>query len=701
MLSNILDRISFWSLFCVIVLLPVFFLPFTNVPIETAKGLLLVIGIVVSVIAWSAARFSDGKIYLPKSYITLGAVGVTLSFLVSSLVSSSSKLSFFGVMLDTGTFWFMFAAFVLMLMSSIVIRDEKKARLVLLGIAASSLLVFVFQIFRFMMPETLSLGVLGGKTSNLIGSWYSLGLFAGLSAIVSLFVVELLPVPKNTKIFFSVVAAVSLILVMCVNLPLTWQLIGVFALLIFVYKLSFSSNSNEENKKAQFPAFSFGVVMVSLLFFMSGQFIGNILPDKLGLVDVEISPSASSTFSVAKSTLKEDPIFGIGPNKFNQAWVMYKPDIINSTQFWNTPFMFGSGLLPTFAVTTGIVGILAWLILIVLFVMNGVKNILWSIKGRMNHESVLYFLIALYLMVAAFFYASGVVLFLLAFAFLGIYIGIFASSRENGVMEISFLEDPRKSFFSILLLVVLMIVSAGISFKYIERFASVSYLRGALAADTVEKAEASINKAIQLHQNDFYFRTYAQIYLFKLNTLISKQTALTEDEKVLLQSYFDEAVNASNLAISYDKENYLNYDMLGAVYNTAAGLGVKDAYAKSIEAYLQASKLNPKNPALKLAISKNYFADNKIKEAKDFAKESIALKPNYTLGLIFLSQLEKNQGNNTEAILYAEQALSTVPGDKDVLQYLNSLKGNGGNITPSTTTEPITETEKKEDKKTN
>jgi hypothetical protein len=101
--------------------------------------------VVVSVIAWSAARFSDGKIYLPKSYISLGILGVTVSVLISSIVSSSSKLSFFGVMLDIGTFWFMLSAFVLMFMSSIMIRDEKKARLVLTGLAFSSLFLSIFE----------------------------------------------------------------------------------------------------------------------------------------------------------------------------------------------------------------------------------------------------------------------------------------------------------------------------------------------------------------------------------------------------------------------------------------------------------------------------------------------------------------------------------------------------------------------------
>ena len=82
MLSNILDRISFWSLFVVIVLLPIFFLPFTQVPIETSKGLLFVVGLAVSIIFWIAARFSDGKISLPKSWLLLSAFGVLLVFLM-------------------------------------------------------------------------------------------------------------------------------------------------------------------------------------------------------------------------------------------------------------------------------------------------------------------------------------------------------------------------------------------------------------------------------------------------------------------------------------------------------------------------------------------------------------------------------------------------------------------------------------------
>ena len=81
MLSNILDRISFYSLFLVAVLLPVFFLPFTKIPVDISKGLLLVIGLSVSIIFWTAARFSDGKIVLPKSWLLVSGFSFVGSFL--------------------------------------------------------------------------------------------------------------------------------------------------------------------------------------------------------------------------------------------------------------------------------------------------------------------------------------------------------------------------------------------------------------------------------------------------------------------------------------------------------------------------------------------------------------------------------------------------------------------------------------------
>lgn len=691
MLSNILDRISFWALFVVVVLLPVFFLPFTQIPVETSKGLLLVIGLAVSIIFWIAARFSDGKLSVSKSWLLLSGFGLVVVFLISALFSNSPSVSLFGTMLDSGTFYFIFGAFLLMLVSSVLLKDLKNAKTVFFGVLISSAVLFLFQSLRLFMPEFLSLGVLGGKTDTILGSWNTFGIFAGFSTIMSLFVLEFFTTSKLTKWLLSILIVFSIIMSAAVNFPLIWQLLGVFALITFVYKISFSFGKKpEEGGKREFPAFSFAVMMVSLLFFMSGQFIGGIIPDSLGLSNIEVRPSLGATMEVATGAIMKNPVLGVGPNKFAEVWAMYKPQVINGTQFWDTSFNSGSGLLPTFAATTGVLGILAWLAFFVLFILTGAKSLFSSIKNNINWEIVVFFVASLYLFVASFFYSSGGVLFLLAFAFTGVFIGLFSSSHSNSEITFSFLDDPRKSFFSILILVVLMIVAAATGFKYVEKLASVSFFGKTLSATTIPVAEDSIMKAISLHQNDLYFRTYAQVYLTKINELVSKGgESLSDADKAQLQSNFDQAINGAQLAINYDNTNYLNYSSLGSVYNTVGALGVKDAYTKAVEAYVKASELNPLNPGLKLVTARVYLADGKVKEARDYAKEALTLKGDYIEALITMSQIEKGAGNNSLAVEYAEAALSLIPDNKDLAQYVTSLK-NGSSAPAPTVTTPAT-----------
>ncbi|HYD91489.1 MAG TPA: hypothetical protein VEA37_08395, partial [Flavobacterium sp.] len=181
MRSYIFDRLSFFSLFLVIILLPVFFLPFTNIPVETSKGLLLVLGVSLSLIFWGFGRFFDGKIVIPKSYLLLGGLGIVVASFLSAAFAKAPEVSFFGAMLDIGTFWFMLAGFLLMIMSAITLREPGNARIALLGGILSSTIVLVFQSLRFFFPAALSLGVLSDKTQNLVGSWNAFGIFAGFS----------------------------------------------------------------------------------------------------------------------------------------------------------------------------------------------------------------------------------------------------------------------------------------------------------------------------------------------------------------------------------------------------------------------------------------------------------------------------------------------------------------------------------------
>lgn len=683
MSSNIFNRLSFLSLSLVVFLLPVFCLPFTSIPTEISKGLLLVLGLLVSIIFWVISRFIDGKIIIPRSWLLISGFGVVLVVFLSALFSGkASEISLFGTMFDIGSFWFIFSSFVLMLLSSIVFRTPKQAKILLLGVTLSSFLVLIFQSLHLFFPDILSLGILSGKTGNILGSWNALGLFAGFSSLMFLLMIEFFPISKMEKIILQVFILLSILLMASVNFPLVWILLGISSLIIFVYKVSITLQRNEEEKEIKhFPITSFVVVIISLLFFISGQFIGGFISDRLQISNTEIGPSFSATMSITKGVLTKNPVFGIGPNRFMEAWSMYKPAVINATQFWDVPFNSGSGLLPTLIATTGILGILTWLVFFVLFLIIGVKSVFSSIKSGANWEMLAFFVLSLYLFVSSFFYSSGTVIFLLAFIFSGVFIGL-ATSSSGMEITISFLNDHRKSFFSILLLIFLVIFSVVVSFKYVERFSSISYFNKTLSASTIQTAENSINKTLSLYSNDLYLRTYSQVYLVKLNSITDKGLTLSEQEKTDLQLSFDQALGGAQMAIEYNPKNYINFRLLGSLYQVFGSLGVKDAYSKAVTAYQGASDLNPMNPGIKLSIAGVLFSDGKIKDAKEFANAALSLKGDYVDALVTLSQIAKSEGNSSEALSYAQTALSIIPGDKNLIQYIDSLNTS----TPPTTT---------------
>ena len=685
MKTNVFDGLAFLSLFLVVVLLPIFALPLTNIPVETSKGLLLVVGLALSIIFWAIARFSDGKIVFPKSALLASGLGIVLVFLLSSLFSGSPQVSLFGAMFDIGSLWFVLAAFVLMFMSSVVFRTPRQGKIVLLGVILSSALLLVFQSAHLFFPVALSLGILAGKTGNILGSWNALGLFAGFTGLMSLFMVEFFSISKAGRTLLQILILLSLLFISAVNFPLVWALLGVSGLIIFVYKISttFGSNKAEEGKDKQerkhFPLVSFLVVIVSLLFFISPNFIGGVVPGRLQISTNDVSPSLPTTLSITKGVLSRDPVFGIGPNRFGEAWSMYKPKSINNTQFWNASFESGSGLLPTLTATSGGLGILAWIIFLVLLLWTGLGLVFLGANNRANWEIMMFFVLSLYLFVSSFFYSTGPVIFLLALAFTGVFIGLSASSGSAREVSLSFLNDPRKSFFSILALVLLMIVSATASFKYVEKFSSVFYFGRAVfafAQSMPEEAEDAMNKALALHRNDLYLRVYSQINLVKLDSLVQKSNALSETEKGDLQASLDKALNGARLSADYNPKNYLNFQALGSVYQAAVSLGVKGAYGQAIEAYQAASALNPFNPGLKLAMARVSFTEGKVKEAKDYANAALSLKPDYVDALIILSQIAKNEGDNKAALSYAQSALSFAPNDENLIKYVNSLSSS-------------------------
>ena len=107
------------------------------------------------------------------------------------------------------------------------------------------------------------------------------------------------------------------------------------------------------------------------LFFLIGGTLGGALANALHINVLNVRPSWQSTFDVAQKVYTKTPVFGSGPGTFGAEWLKYRDASLNSTAFWNVDFTSGIGFIPTSLVTTGIVGAVAWIGLIVLLVVLG------------------------------------------------------------------------------------------------------------------------------------------------------------------------------------------------------------------------------------------------------------------------------------------------------------------------------------------
>jgi tetratricopeptide (TPR) repeat protein len=233
-----------------------------------------------------------------------------------------------------------------------------------------------------------------------------------------------------------------------------------------------------------------------------------------------------------------------------------------------------------------------------------------------------------------------------------------------------------KVFFAIIIFIIIIVFSFIFLIKYINRFNSVYFYQKSLTSSDINLVEKNIQKAVFLNQNDLYLRVYSQLYLLKINSLLSKSNnneELTEEDKKNIQSYFDQALKSSTLATSYNKFNYQNYDILGSVYELGILMGSNEAFDKALENYKIAESLSPSNPKIKFNIANLFISKQNFNEASDYLKQSINIRPDYVDALILITEVERYLGNLDKAYEYIDQAIYFYPQNQELKDYKNSL----------------------------
>lgn len=688
-----LERLGRWLLLALAFLLPIFFIPSLGFSPTGAKTLLLSLLTLSALALYALARLKDGVFSFPRSVFPISLGVIAALFVLSAALSGAPAAAFVGNAIEAGTAVSVLIGVVLAVLLPLLFRTKEQVFGSYLAFLAAFFLIALFHLLRFVLgPDFLSLGLLTDAASNTVGKWNDLGVFFGAGALLSLVTIEFLALNRLFRLLVTLALLLSLFFLAVVNMEALWATLGLFSLVFLVYRISFAPHAasrEAEGGAAQsrplrrIPIPSLSVLLVSVVFVLAGGSVGGRFSSAFGVAQIEARPSWQATFEVSRQALIADPLLGVGPNQFAKSWLQFKPSGINQTIFWNTDFAYGVGLIPTFLATTGIFGALSFAAFLLLFLYVGFRVILSPFADSFaRYLTVSSFFVSAFLWVFSVIYVPSVAIFALSFLFTGLFLATLVAAGETPQRTVSFSDDPRAGFLSVLVLILVLIGSVTVGFLLTKQYvASVYFQKGVIAANrdgALPRAEELIARAAATAPRDFYFRFLAELSLIRMNALLARSADATSAETVRseFQALLGGALSYARQAAALDRKNYENLMQLGRVYEAVVPLRIEGAYESAKATYESALVQNPHSPAILLTLARLEMAKGDNGSAREGIARALAEKGNYTEAVFLLSQLEAREGNIKAAISSAEAASLISPNDPTVFFQLGLLRFN-------------------------
>lgn len=689
--QSVYEKLVQWFVSAGVLLLPLLFLPWQGMAVYQTKFALFATLAVLAAIAFLSNLLVKGTFVLPRQKMMLALIAVSIVSIISALVNGTFVKSFSGTAfeINTSAIWAIGVVFVLIMALS---RGSERG----LSKAVKLFIWSVFVVIAAMALKILSAyGILPQSLVRLYpdflpGGIVDTAIILGAGMVVALnFLVFGRTSRKWQKTLYAVIVIGSLLFAGAINFKPFIYLVAIFSLAHLVYAISMGKRvvqgelaEMQSQEKTSSP-FSLLVLVVSLILILGGSTFSGYLSRVLKISNIDVRPNISSTMNLVIDGWKENALLGVGPNKFSNLWNQNRPEGVNLTNFWSTDFANGFGYVPTLAAETGVLGTAAFLLFLVLFAKAGFRAIFSHLEDP-NKKLILTssFFTALYLWLMSFIYTPSIAAVVLSFLFTGIFISaltVFGISRQR---EVNLFGNPKLNFVSVFAIVVLIIsVIAGGYFTWERVVASTVFARGeqALGSGETQKAAELFARAALIANSETYWRATANTFLLllqsKMNAIGSAQS-IDEATRAEIQNYIGNAVLSADNAVKVDRENYLNYFVLGNIYESLASRGMPEAAGLARQNYDQAKKYSPKNPGIPLVMARLSMAEGKAEEALSELEQSLTLKPNFTDAFFMKAQIEVLRNNIPGAIKSVEDATLVDPFNAGLYFQLGLLKYN-------------------------
>lgn len=676
-------------IYALVFLIPLWFLPSAVNAIEFNKQALMVLLVVITLILWLVKILNQGKISWKSNILNI-FIG---AFLVISILATIFSLRSYGSLIGwpthlSGSLINILGFLALYILVINNFRGLKETFGLLFAFLISSGIASLIGLVQLWGGFIFSWDFAKVASFNTIGTVNTLGIFA--ATILSLITALLFVVKKSgMKIFLVVLGLINLLILISINFWLLWVVLGIGMIIVLIFGLMRIVKLEESVGWIALPMVFLAISLI-FIFFKPTLPLSPELPTEVGL-------TYRTGFDVVKSTLKERPILGTGPETFALNYGKYKPEGINQTLFWNIRFSNPPSEFFSIISDLGILGAISFLILLIFFIIKAVKNLLKSIEEETNmlkrFLEIGLFAAWFGLAVSWFLYPQNFTLMFTFWLFFAIYLAESAIFKEK-------IYNLRQSAKVLLLVsfsfVVVVVLVVGVLYIQGTRFVAEARYKSGLDLIQIEgKLDEGLNKIIRSTvinpYEDRSYRILSQIFILKLNRDMNL-TDLDQQQRANIVQV--DAINAINSAVRattlspYDVSNWL---VRAQTYRQVVGLvNGADDWAES--SYEEAIKLDPLNPfsftelgriyvqRANLAINQGQGSRESIAKANEYLNvalekfnQAIIIKPDYAPAHFETARIFDAQGRLSEAISRMEINRQLLPQDAGVAFQLGVL----------------------------
>lgn len=683
-----LDIVIVTVLSLIFFLCPIFFTGMVAQGLGFEKLMLFYFLVLIGVVAWVTKGLLMGELSIKRTPLDIPIVGAVIVFIVSTILSVSTKDSLIGSYGNSAKGLVAILVFVLFYYLIVNNLDVKRIRLMFWMLVSSTFLLVVFSLLQLKGIFIIPIDAIKNISFNPMGSLSGLTMF--LVSVFPILIVasaqakEMLPDNPSlvipAKIIAGITALGSLVILILLNGFTFWPVAIVGAVIVLMFFLSKIIPIGEYNLLIPLAGFIFVVILLVI-----GNF--NFVDLKL---PAEVSLSRGASWDIARQSIMENPVFGSGPSTFYYDFAKFKNLDFNNSPLWNIRFDSASGALFEFMSTYGILGVL--LIIIIALISFSVTFLTLIKTKERGIDSMLLGLFASFISITLFslLFAqnNALILMTVILSIFTVAVAMVMYPEKFSELKLSFRASAK---FALSLAAIFLCVSAGVVVLFtmgLKMYMADMLAKNVLTTGSVEEKVAALNKAIALAPyQDVYHLSLANSYM-----ALANQAAVGQKDQSIIGNNLSLAIESGKKSVELNKNKADNNEALALIYENAS-FYTRGALEWSEQYYQAVEKLDPKSPtpALRIALidmaranaetadtEKKYYIGEAVKKYD----EAIKLKGDLAAAYYGKSIADEKLGQLDQAIEELQKANLVARDNLDYRFELGRMYFNRGVTNP-------------------